>query len=99
MVYYGCSTWPNRGRWLLIVAFSALGAALTVLHAFETAQCVRCETTVDGVEVCEDYKQGRDADWTGPPRCPARPPSCSSDRDAHSPRGGGVSAHRSALSV
>lgn len=74
MVYYGCSTWPNRGRWLLIVAFSALGAALTVLHAFETAQCVRCETTVDGVEVCEDYKQGRDADWTGPPCCPTRPP-------------------------
>lgn len=72
MAYFGCSTWPNRGRWLLVVAFCGLAIVLIALHTHETSQCVKC-SEVDGVEVCEDYKQGEDTDWSG--TTPQPPPA------------------------
>lgn len=64
MVYFGCSTWPNKGRWLLVAVFCALGIILAILHTHETSQCVKC-SEAGGVEYCQDYKQGEDADWSG----------------------------------
>eukprot|EP00892_Ulva_mutabilis_P010905 jgi/Ulvmu1/8187/UM040_0084.1 len=68
MAYFGCSSWPNRARWLLVVGLCAIGVLFTVLHTRETAKCIKC-TETDGVKICEDYKQGDDANWSGLEEC------------------------------